>query len=441
MRWLVLVAACGTSATPMEKGGAYATGGIPASDQGIENVLVGDLTQLVVDNEVDRKTVGIDLDREQRLLDLKNPAPLMTRGEPLARAWKGLIATLERWIFVPHSKAVVKAYANELRTRAHEVSEQLAALGIGYYLEGDVYGSHASVQSYRVEEVAFVDAGEEKRRVLSLRRLDKLNLEHNLLGMESADLGDPVLLLDQIDEHVASRVLPLLDPLPRYPLPDDRIAYLAGAAVRRELIAVLGDEAKDAGVLGAVINARARLFESWTKRGIEVPRLETVFSDAYERLPVGILDKLRGRQLEDALVELDAGRIAVHLHHVMTATVRRHEAQHGIDEDRAHQLPVPAVFSQHARKFAERARNELSAYLSQIASDPVTPQLALWGIARYAMMPELAKLPEAYAGRALLAAMGGAEKCAAMSDAQLRQAAARAWEGFFEEPLVPIVDR
>lgn len=441
MRWLLVLAACSSSSAPLPKTGAYETGGIPASDQAIENVLIGDLTQLVVDSEQDRKTVGIDLDREQRLLELRNPAPMITRGAPLAHAWKGLIATLERWIFVPQAKGAVKAYASELRARAHEVSEQLAALGIGYYLEGDVYGSHASVQSYRVEEVAFVGAGDEKRRVLSLRRLDKLNLEHNLLGMESADLGDPVLLLDQIDEHVASRVLPLLDPLPRYPLPDDRVAYLAGAAVRRELMRALGDDAKDAPVLGAVINARQRLFATWAVRGMEVPRLETVFSDAHERLPVGFIDKVRARQLEDALVELDAGRIAVHLHHVVTATVRRHEAQHGLDEDRGRELPVPAVFSQLSRKVAERARNELSAYLSQIASDPATPQLSLWGIARYALMPELSKLPEAYAGRALLAAMGGPEKCAAMSDDQLRAAAARAWEGFFEEPFVLITDR
>jgi hypothetical protein len=72
--------------------------------------------------------------------------------------------------------------------------------------------THLLVRSYRVEEVVFVKAGDQPRRVLGLRRLDQLNMTHSELGLDSTELGDPVLLLDQIDKHVPISTLPVLAP-------------------------------------------------------------------------------------------------------------------------------------------------------------------------------------------------------------------------------------
>jgi hypothetical protein len=77
------------------------------------------------------------------------------------------------------------------------------------------------------------------------------------------------------------------------------------------------------------------------------------------------------------------------VHRVVVATVRRHEARHGLDNELAEPLRFPAVLAADLGPMAEgthqslvlRARAELAAYLSQIASDPVTPQLALWNLA------------------------------------------------------------
>jgi hypothetical protein len=57
--------------------------------------------------------------------------------------------------------------------------------------------------------------------------------------------------------------------------------------------------------------------------------------------------------------------------------VRRHEARHDYDLDLDPPLHEPPALA--GKGF--RANAELSAYLSQIVNDPVTPQLSLWNLA------------------------------------------------------------
>src|SRR5206468_3029961 len=101
---------------------------------------------------------------------------------------------------------------------------RLAAAGLGYVLEGDALSAGDHVQAilymYRVEEVAFVTIGGKPRRVVSVRRIDHLNLEHRMLGMRSSAFTDPILLLERIDQHVASQILPVLAAGAEFPLAD-----------------------------------------------------------------------------------------------------------------------------------------------------------------------------------------------------------------------------
>lgn len=71
--------------------------------------------------------------------------------------------------------------------------------------------------------------------------------------MDSKELGDPVLLLDQIDKHVPISTLPVLAPGTPYPLGDVRwaarseakqLAAVAGEVVRGELMRCLGADAE-----------------------------------------------------------------------------------------------------------------------------------------------------------------------------------------------------
>src|SRR5262249_44555570 len=118
----------------------------------------------------------------------------------------------------------------------------------------------------------------------------------------------------------------------------------------------------------------------------------------------------------------------------------------------------------HATPFAVRARTELSAYLSQIASDLWLPQLALWNLARHAFRRTSGTSAEAYVavvvleGRARqlhVASPGPAFHAGAIdrdrlrelvaplasrTNTELRSAAAALWTELFGQKLARMVD-
>ncbi len=319
--------------------GAYFHGGVPAYDPALDKVLGDELADLVI--AVDQGHFGHP-----------NDAAITARGDVLAGRWHDLLAALERWSSRHDS-------AGDLRKQAHAVSDAFATLGLGYYLRADVlvdHGvKHAAVFAYRVERVSFVRIGGDAHRVLELRRIDRLNLTHTLLGMQADDLGDPVVLLDQVDEWIASHVDPALRG-DGWPLDDPSLATAAGDAVRREL----------------------------------------------------------------------AGRDASEIHRLVIATVRRHEARHDYDADRD---------PPH-----DRVAAEMSAYLSQIANDPVTPQLDLWNLASLARRMGTA---ESRVAVQLLPALANGQpirSLAYLSDDDLRARARAVWRELYGEPCAPMVD-
>ena len=107
-----------------------------------------------------------------------------------ASALAELNNALDRWGEMSVGSKRVREAVAELGRAAQDVSDELAVLGLGYYLSADALlqrTAHAAVFVYRVEDVAFVRAGGQARRVLSLRRLDRLNLRLGLLAV----LGPP----------------------------------------------------------------------------------------------------------------------------------------------------------------------------------------------------------------------------------------------------------
>ena len=479
---------------PPPVAGAFKDGGVPLADPGIERLFIEQLTALVLESDRDRQRGGVDKDRKAHSIALIGAPEIARHGPALVEAWAEMLDMLDRWVHVPQSSAGFREIARAFRHRVRAVSDQLAAAGIGYYLEGDVLarstGAHALIYTYRVEEVVFVDAGQAPRRVLSLRRLDRINLTHTLLGMQSTELGDPVLLLDQIDEHVATHVLPVLEPGAPYPLGDDSyqrhagagLARIAGAAVRDELAAAFGAEAPAALKIGALLAERAHLIEDWRdqmqRKGWRLARTDGLF------LPEQLIAQLEGKvpnyqrdraaAIEDELARLEAPRIASRCHQLVAATIRRHEAQHGLDDDRATPLRYPKVLEAllgpatadgEPVRSVERARAELSAYTSQLANDLVTPQLSLWNVAKFAFDDTRWGSPEAYAGvliveglarhldlpspgpvihgrkidRVRLAAL--AEPMTKVSGDRLRAAARALWRDLYGEDYTPIVDR
>jgi hypothetical protein len=462
-------------------------------------VIADELTKLVVDTDRAR-TLGkrVGPSRSERLL--REPA-LQAHGPALAGAWTELIGTIDRWATVPQSSTPADRYAHELREKVRALSDQLAANGIGYYLEGDVLTVHhhacAVVYTYRVEDVVYVTTGGVPRRVLSLRRLDRLALAHNLLGMQSEDLGDPVVLLDQIDLHVVRRILPVLAPHAPYALvlvndDDDawvqtqtarELAARVGATVRTELLTALGPDASRAGDVATALTARTRILDGWRE---DLARKHIRLAHAHHLfVPETLLEAVEEhvdpveysavRQLDIELAELEAPRIAAACRALVAASIRRHEAQHGFDDGRGEPLAYPEALGEllgdpldgsgEPRRSVERARAELSAYLSQIANDPHTPHMALWNVAHHAFTASMTGTPESIAGaliieglarhldvraigpviqpnlvvdRDLLAEL--ARPLTRLSGQQLQALAHALWDELYDEPVTPIVD-
>ncbi|HEU0033236.1 MAG TPA: hypothetical protein VFQ53_21535 [Kofleriaceae bacterium] len=481
---------------PPPVAGAYEHGGVPLRDESLEQLLVGPFTALVIESDRDREHGGIDRDRAEHAAAVERDPAIARHGAALTAAWSDLLAMLDRWVHVPMSSRDFDDVARELRAKVRVISDQLAAAGLGYYLEGTVLtggsGAHAVIRTYRVEQVVYVHAGPERRRVLSLRRLDRLNLSHALLGMQSEELGDPVVLLDQIDEHVATAVLPVLAPGTPYPFGDDwpdgaPLANAAGDAIRGELARALGPDARAASDVGRLLAKRERYVEGWRtaidRRGLVMARTDALY------LPPGLLDDLARYvpaseldavgELETELQQLGAERIAARCHDLVTATVRRHEAQHGLDDDRAlgteveplrYPPPLAALLGDELdakgdpRPHVERARAELSGYLSQIANDPATPQLALWHLARHVFAQRGWGSAESYAGVVILEGLArqldmpldrsvvergridrarlvpAAVAIAKLPTDRLRAAARSLWVELYDEPFVAITE-
>ena len=152
---------------------------------------------------------------------------------------------------------------------------------------------------------------------------------------------------------------------------------------------------------------------------------------------------------------------------LVVASVRHHEAQHVIDQRRL--LAYPKELSGYLKEpadaaFAIRTRYELSAYLSQIASDMWLPQLVLWNLSRHAFRQQETRVAESYAAVVAIEALANrldirvpgslmsrglvdrdrlaalVEPLSKVPTIELRTAAAAVWAELFETKLVRLVD-
>jgi hypothetical protein len=356
--------------------GAFRTGGVPAYDAAVEKVLAEDMPIAAWHGDA---TPAL-----RHALDGRDPE--------LVAAWTKFLDAFDR---------LDRKHPGKLRDAAHVLSNHLAAQGLGYHVEGYVQDARAIVFVYRVERVVFVRADGEPRRVLDLRRIDRINLERFVLGLESDEMSDPLVMIDRVEEFVATHVKPLVWGAP----------YELGDATFRHSVA----GAQLATAAGIAIRA----------------------------------------EIQEPLVD----RVA--------ASVRRHEARHSIDIERDLDIHMPAALARYVGDggpFANKAKAELAAYLTQIAYDPAMPQLALWNLANQAFDHDYSSGAEAYAAVVALEGLarhaGGGIRPPAMvggrldrgrlaetalpltgiSDDALRVAARELFAELFEERPVAIYD-
>jgi hypothetical protein len=383
---------------------AFKTGGTPLADPAIDKLLREELTTLVVD----ANQLGGN-DRERLLAKLRAPEPILAKGKDLAKAWDAMLDAFEASVALSQAGQAKPQTQDMLRESIREMSEAFIAVGLGYHLEGRFRGAFPIIQAYRVEQVVFVKTGAAPRRVLSLRRLDRLNTSWAVLGMHDEDAGDPTLHLDRIDVNVATFVLPVLAGGRPYKLGDDEwmlwdknkaTATAIGDVIRKDYASALGADADKAQQSASLLVKRGDIIDEWRDK---LGRKDIYFITIDELfVPQSLLDSLEGKvsntsrrkvsDIDTKLAELEAPRIHSRIHDLVAATVRRHEAQHGFDYDRETELRYPQALQDllgsphdgdgNERPLVRSARAELSAYLSQTLNDPHTPHAAFWHLVR-----------------------------------------------------------
>jgi hypothetical protein len=466
---------------------AFAKGGVPLRDAAIDKLLTEELTKLVVQGG--RARDGFDTNIDKLIQSLRGPKALAAHGPSLTPAWDAMLDVFARSIEAAKGE-LTQRHRDELEEAVRDVTSALNTAGLGYFLEGRFKSGYPYVQAYKVEEIVLVTTNGAPRRVLSLRRLDRLNTAYAALGMHDED-RDPVLHLERIDENVASTVMPVLADAATFPLGDREwmatetgkaLAAKIGAVVRAEYRAALGDrDAKPTSEIATLLIKRDDIVDEWRdhlmRKDIHFARTENLF------LPPNLLDQLsdvtpnyqrnRVREIEDRLAELDAPRIHARIHDFVAASVRHHEAQHGFDYDRETELRYPQVLldmlgSPHDSEGNERplvrsARAELSAYLSEVANEPVTPQACVWHLGKQVFRRDRWGTGEYYAGVVVLEGLGrhlgvsddsprfqrGLDRermarfalaIAIASPQKLRDAAKALWLELYGEPVTPVVD-
>jgi hypothetical protein len=263
--------------------------------------------------------------------------------------------------------------------------------------------------------------------------------------------------------------------------PNKATATAIGDAVRKEYVAALDKDAKAAQAIASLLVKRGDIIDEWrdklgrkdiyfiTTDQLFVP--ETLLSSLENVTPN--YQRRKVREIDAQLAELEAPRIHARMHDLVAATVRRHEAQHGFDYDRDTELRYPEALQTqlglphdadgNERGLVRSARAELSASLSQVINDPLTPQASLWHLVRQTFNRDRWGTGEYYAGVVViegLAKLLGADTttprykkgldrdrlsafakliAAAPSD-KLHAAALALWTELYGEPATTIVD-
>ena len=163
------------------------------------------------------------------------------------------------------------------------LNRAIADRGLGYYVDAEVLTTHrpatrnrVSFSTFRVERVRFYRSGEQRVRVLTLTRLDTLNVGRHVLGFTREQLRDALVLQERVEGHMVDYVLPSLSEGAPMPLVDgdttegegwvaplEQEAGQAGQDARQAARALVGDAATE---LGELLGRRRALFERWQER-------------------------------------------------------------------------------------------------------------------------------------------------------------------------------
>jgi hypothetical protein len=367
-------------------------------------------------------------------------------------------------------------------------NDELAALGAGYFIDSDVIssssGRFAVIYSFAVENIDLFSIEGNTIRALTLRRIDKLNLSQALLGFTRPQLRDALLLRDQVDDLLVSYVLPGLAPDALISLVDEETEATApawqepaekraGQLIRDEYGKKLESSATQ---IGDLLNKRRLLFLKWNQtlssRNIHLSPPDTLVGEVnYEEELDGFVPKAELAELldiQDKLGSDEAEQVLSLARKLLATSVARHEVQHRADFSRSSVRKTPPALIEFVgmevsedgaeNKFATQTKDELSAYLGELGRDEITTKVNLTLLSRFLFNRDLWGGAETYVSLVIFQEVGKElglvvppllengrierEKVSSLylqitdkSPQEIREAAKRAWEKQFGEPL------
>lgn len=315
------------------------------------------------------------------------------------------------------------------------LNDAIATAGLGFFVDADIRtyadgGRSVLLFSFEIERVVLYRSAGHDVRTLRVRRLDKLNWTYNLLGFTAPQRLDAVVLDNKVDELLLG-LLPALgkgirmDPF-GLSEKDTHTAWFN--PLRRRATEIIRDELGtavdgDLQTLGNLLARRLEIYDAWNElldaRGMSVslPTSLTIEWN-YRRQMQGLvthaaMDELDAIQKELATKAMQRAYRDVHDH--FAQSVERHEAQHRLDLAELYKLPMPAAMAEYVGDLpegfqgkdglAESALAEMSAYLSQLARDPLTPRLNLTLLVGYLLDTKSWGMGESYAALVILAGL------------------------------------
>ncbi len=408
--------------------GAYLQGGRPTNDGPARDIFFKTLPQFVIaldawgrDSSRDPSQIRTDLQEERGAVMLS----AHNAGIPLqaAERLEGLLDACMAAAVADETE--LDDAADTMLKRTLALNDALATAGLGFFVDAEMLtrgrGRSVLLFTFEVHRVVLYRSGGHDVRTLRVRRLDNLNWTYSLLGFTAPQRRDAVVLDNKVDEHLLE-LLPLLsdevqlDPF-ALPLEDTYADWYTAARKRATSVvaAELGKAGPDVAELASLIAQRHAIYDDWNERlksrqmSIDPPdSLEVTWDyrqqmeglathSAMDQLDK-IQSKLKGKKMQRAF--------ALAQDH-FAQSVERHETQHRLDLAELYKLPMPEELAAYVGELPDGYRGqsglassavaEMSAYLSELARDPLTPRTNLTLLARYLLNRGAWGMGESYA--------------------------------------------
>ena len=450
----------------------------------VEVTLAETLTELTIAaNAQETKKV---LQHRAALLD---PNLIQTLGPDATQALDALVS-----LITSSSRDVVLAYSVSLALieATRDLNAALEQRSIPVVVDTQMIKagkkSQVLLAAYRIEKTQTVSLDDTPLRLHDVQRIDRMDWIAPLLAFTREGLTRPLVDLQAVDQLLSQHLLPALRPGASLSMVDEAFRaentpWIADAeALAGELIRGALDPEGQRHALAALMSQRQAVFEQLATRARD-KRLVVSLPRSY-RLTKAYIESLRPliqpaelQQLAKIDVALNADehrRSYQSVRALFTRGIHLHEAHHQLEFNRAYFRDAPARLAQitgpttrylQPESKALSTRDELSAYLAELAYEMPTSRLSLIRQARFLLSAEFHGSPEALAagiifedlarrlqlqGAApILSPSGLIDRDAAgliflqlgrVPQETLRAAAAELWTELFEAPLPRLGD-